>query len=84
MTIGGSFKVDRPEKIKLLDNCLGTQVKMVNNKLFDCSIGDFTGTKTVYSDLGIILLGGIIEKITGKTLDKLADELIFQPLKQVK
>ena len=38
------------------------------------------GSKTVYSDLGIILLGDIIEKLTGKPLDTLAQERIFGPL----
>ncbi len=38
------------------------------------------GTKMVYSDLGVILLGEIIERLTGKTLDELANEYIFTPL----
>jgi CubicO group peptidase (beta-lactamase class C family) len=39
-----------------------------------------TGTKTVYSDLGIITLGKIIEKVTGMTLDKFAQREVFNPL----
>ena len=38
------------------------------------------GTKTVYSDLGFILLGEILERATGKTFDQLAREQIFAPL----
>ena len=38
------------------------------------------GTKTVYSDLGFILLGEILERATGKTVDQLAHEQIFAPL----
>jgi beta-N-acetylhexosaminidase len=38
------------------------------------------GTKTVYSDLGFILLGEILERTTGKTADQLALERIFSPL----
>jgi len=38
------------------------------------------GTKMVYSDLGVILLGEIIERLTGQTLDQLANEYIFAPL----
>jgi beta-N-acetylhexosaminidase len=38
------------------------------------------GTKTVYSDLGFILLGEILERTTGKTLDQLASQRIFGPL----
>ncbi len=39
-----------------------------------------TGTKTVYSDLGMIVLGEIIEKVTGKTLDVFCSSEIFNPL----
>jgi beta-glucosidase-like glycosyl hydrolase/CubicO group peptidase (beta-lactamase class C family) len=37
-------------------------------------------SKTVYSDLGIFLMGEILERITGKALDVLAKEEIFEPL----
>ena len=38
------------------------------------------GTKTIYSDLGFIVLGEILERATGKTIDELARERIFEPL----
>jgi CubicO group peptidase (beta-lactamase class C family) len=38
------------------------------------------GTKEVYSDLGIILMAEIIERLTGEPLDVLARENIFSPL----
>jgi beta-N-acetylhexosaminidase len=38
------------------------------------------GTKVVYSDLGIILMAEIIQRLTGKPLNDLANEFIFQPL----
>jgi beta-N-acetylhexosaminidase len=38
------------------------------------------GTKEVYSDLGIILMGEIIERLTGHPLDDLAKSNIFSPL----
>jgi CubicO group peptidase (beta-lactamase class C family)/beta-glucosidase-like glycosyl hydrolase len=41
------------------------------------------GTKTIYSDLGFILLGEILERTTGRTLDQLAFERIFSPLDMV-
>jgi CubicO group peptidase (beta-lactamase class C family) len=37
-------------------------------------------TKSVYSDLGILLLGEILERISGRSLDDLAEEEIFEPL----
>jgi beta-N-acetylhexosaminidase len=38
------------------------------------------GTKEVYSDLGIILMAEIIERLTGRTLDDLARTYVFSPL----
>ncbi len=38
-------------------------------------------TQSVYSDLGFILLGEILERLTGKTLDVQARERIFTPLR---
>jgi beta-N-acetylhexosaminidase len=38
------------------------------------------GTKEVYSDLGIILMAEIVERLTGRTLDELANSDIFKPL----
>jgi beta-glucosidase-like glycosyl hydrolase/CubicO group peptidase (beta-lactamase class C family) len=38
------------------------------------------GTQEVYSDLGIILMAEIIERLTGQKLDRLACEYIFSPL----
>src|SRR5437667_9596207 len=38
------------------------------------------GTKEVYSDLGIILIAEIIERLTGTPLDVLAREYVFSPL----
>ncbi len=39
-----------------------------------------TGEKTVYSDLGVITLGKVIEKVTGKSLDLFCKDEIFIPL----
>jgi beta-glucosidase-like glycosyl hydrolase/CubicO group peptidase (beta-lactamase class C family) len=39
------------------------------------------GAKTVYSDLGIILMGKIVEKLSGQALDIFCREQIFKPLK---
>jgi beta-N-acetylhexosaminidase len=38
------------------------------------------GTKEIYSDLGIILMAEIVERLTGRTLDDLAKTYIFTPL----
>jgi CubicO group peptidase (beta-lactamase class C family) len=39
------------------------------------------GVQSVYSDLGFIMLGEIIERLTGKSLDELARHRIFEPLR---
>jgi CubicO group peptidase (beta-lactamase class C family) len=52
----------------------------VLNDIYASKLEYPTGTKTVYSDLGIITLGKIIEKVTGMTLDKFAQKEIFGPL----
>ncbi len=38
------------------------------------------GDSFVYSDLGMILMGEILERITGKSLDQLAEQMVFRPL----
>ncbi len=38
------------------------------------------GTDTIYSDLGFITLGAIIERVTGDRLDRAAARLVFEPL----
>jgi CubicO group peptidase (beta-lactamase class C family)/beta-glucosidase-like glycosyl hydrolase len=38
------------------------------------------GTREIYSDLGIILMAEIVERLTGRTLDDLAKSTIFSPL----
>jgi beta-N-acetylhexosaminidase len=39
-----------------------------------------TGDSTIYSDLGLITTGKIIEKVTGTTLDHYVDSVFFKPL----
>ncbi|HYN04397.1 MAG TPA: serine hydrolase domain-containing protein [Vicinamibacteria bacterium] len=38
------------------------------------------GAKTVYSDLGIILLGDILERVSGTPFEELAQKRVLQPL----
>ena len=55
----------------------------VINEIYSSELEYKTGEKTVYSDLGIITLGKIIEKVTGKSLDNFCEDEIFNPLKMV-
>src|SRR5437667_4175399 len=50
------------------------------DKIFAEPLDYEPGTKEVYSDLGIILMAEIIERLTGKPLDVLAREYVFSPL----
>lgn len=52
----------------------------VINDIYSSELEYETGTKTVYSDLGIITLGKVIEKVTGRSLDKFCKDKIFNPL----
>lgn len=38
------------------------------------------GTTVEYSDLGILLLGAMVERMTGKRIDQLVAEIVVQPL----
>ncbi|HSB60935.1 MAG TPA: glycoside hydrolase family 3 N-terminal domain-containing protein, partial [Vicinamibacteria bacterium] len=38
------------------------------------------GTKSVYSDLGIVLLGEVLERVAGRSLEEFAQERILGPL----
>lgn len=38
------------------------------------------GSRVMYSDLGFILLGALVELVTGTTLDRFCQESIFRPL----
>ncbi len=60
----------------LMDNSIGMRIDSVFNTEPDIGIAE----KTVYSDVGLITLGKVLEKVSGVTLDVLADSLIFKPL----
>ena len=53
----------------------------VLDEIYSSELEYETGSKMVYSDLGIITLGKIIEKVCGKPLDVFCNEEIFIPLK---
>jgi len=52
----------------------------VINDIYSTVLQYQPGTKTIYSDLGIITLAKVIEKVTGKGLDDFSQEEIFKPL----
>lgn len=52
----------------------------VENKIKSVKLKVNKGEHIIYSDIGFILLGFMIEKITGKTLHEYSQEIIFKPL----
>jgi len=53
----------------------------VLNKIYQFDLINKVGERIVYSDIGFILLGLMIETITKKPLNQFAEEVIFKPLK---
>lgn len=54
--------------------------QMVMDKIYDMDLVYQTKESIVYSDVGFILLGKIVEVVSNETLDVLANKLIFEPL----
>lgn len=50
------------------------------NQILRSQLKSDPGTKQVYSDVGFILLGHLIEVLTGLSLDKAANKYVIQPL----
>ena len=55
--------------------------KQIINDIINQELIYDPGQKFMYSDLGIILLTDIVEKITSSTLDKLSEKYFYKPLK---
>jgi CubicO group peptidase (beta-lactamase class C family) len=71
-TSGLPADIPRAKTLKSKDEVL--------DKVFSAPLISPVGETIVYSDIGYILLGLIIEKITGRSLDEVSQELIFKPL----
>lgn len=52
----------------------------VLDSVFASTLEYNTGDSTIYSDLGLIAVGKIIEKVSGTTLDRFVDSVFFKPL----
>lgn len=53
----------------------------VMDKIHDSDLSAKPGTRFVYSDLGFILLGKLIEVVSGEPLDRFVHSRVFTPLK---
>ncbi len=56
-----------------------TQIQRLQ-ALYKTPLSDFPNSKTIYSDINFVLLGKIIEKLSGETLDQHTKNYIFSPL----
>ena len=56
-------------------------VEEILNDIYNSEIKFETGTETLYSDLGMIVLGKVINKASNQTLDEFCKEEFFTPLK---
>ena len=54
--------------------------EQIRNEIYLTKKEYSTGSKVIYSDLGYIILGDMISKIYGKSLDVISNEEIFNPL----
>ena len=52
----------------------------VIDKIHGSDLSSEPGTRFIYSDLGFILLGKLIEVVSGETLDRFAHSRVFSPL----
>lgn len=55
-------------------------VDLIYGEILRSALDNLPGKVTKYSDIGFILLGNVLETISGMPLDKLAQRGIFQPL----
>jgi beta-N-acetylhexosaminidase len=54
--------------------------EQILNRLYRTPLEYEPGTKSTYSDLGMILLGEVINRASGRTLDRFIGERLFEPL----
>jgi serine-type D-Ala-D-Ala carboxypeptidase len=71
---------------------LASGIRLLQNETYDSYIGRIVSSplsytprlKTVYSDPGFILLGDIVQKVSGESLQDFVRDNIFHPLKMFK
>ncbi len=83
ITIGDllSHSSGLPAHFKFYEECESNCINFVVEKIFNTDLNNTTNNPFVYSDLGYIILGEIIKKITGKDIKKYWLEKIISPLK---
>jgi CubicO group peptidase (beta-lactamase class C family) len=80
LTHYSGFPADLPRKDLKYTNRFKPSRKIITRKIFQIKLETQPGEKFIYSDIGFIALGKVVEKVTGKSLGKYAQERIFAPL----
>ena len=60
----------------LMDSSIGGRLDSLYNSEPVTKIGE----KVIYSDIGLIMLGKLVENVSGVSLNKYVDSHIFQPM----
>ncbi|HUF02727.1 MAG TPA: serine hydrolase domain-containing protein [Aridibacter sp.] len=74
------FEAWRPFYLEVVGEGRDERLKAIVQRIAELPLAAPRGSRVIYSDLNFILLGALIEKITGRRLDELANEFIFRPL----
>ncbi len=74
------FPAHRPYYDKLMEKPVKKRKKLLNSLIINEPLVSRPGNKSLYSDLGFMLLGGIIEKKAGVGLDSFVENKIYKPL----
>jgi CubicO group peptidase (beta-lactamase class C family) len=62
-----------------LEQAAGTRAERID-RILRAPLKAAPGSQVIYSDLGFILLGELVTKVSGRPLDQFAQERVFQPL----
>jgi CubicO group peptidase (beta-lactamase class C family) len=80
LTHSSGLPAHRPYFLRLLNVPQSQRMENAVNWILSENLSFQPGTKNLYSDLGFILLGRIIEKISGESLDRYWSKKILYPL----
>jgi serine-type D-Ala-D-Ala carboxypeptidase len=70
----------RPFYLKLMESPSEERQNALVSMIMDMPLDSAPGTEDVYSDLGFMLLGIILEKLFETGLDRIAEDVLFRPL----
>ncbi len=80
LTHSSGLPAHRPYYKKLVDIPQNERLERITDLIFKENLIFKTGTNNLYSDLGFILLGIIIEKVSGESLDVFWENKVITPL----